>query len=95
MPSNDGVLTRAEQEKISAHLNEKGKNHNCPVCGENNWTIGEHLLNGMVHTPGSMRIGGPTYPMAFVVCRNCSYLRQFMAVPLGLGANLEDGSDGG
>jgi hypothetical protein len=95
MPSSDGTLSKGDQEKISVHLNDKGKNHNCPVCGENNWAIGRHLLIGMVHTPNAVQIGGPSYPMAFISCNNCSFVRQFMAVPLGILTTDEPAEDTG
>ena len=85
MSEKDGTLSKADQDKIVSHLNEKGKNHTCPVCLKNNWGIGDRLLNGMPISPdAALHIGGPSYPMAFVVCNNCSYVRHFMAVPLGL-----------
>lgn len=78
------MLTQDEKQKIVAWLNEKGVNHSCPFCGQNNWSIGDHLLSGMVHTGGGLVIGGAAYPSAFTVCNNCAYTRQFMAVPIGI-----------
>ena len=92
MPDPNGKLSVEESKLIAKHLDDKGVNHSCPVCNHNNWSIGAHLLNGMVHTPGGVTIGGPTYPMAFIVCGNCAYVRQFMAIPLGI---LSSDSDGG
>lgn len=85
MPGDDGVLTPAEKQTISKWLNEKSRNYFCPVCNSNNWAIGDHLLSGMVYHGGGLIIGGASYPQFFLVCQNCAYTRNFMAVPvLGL-----------
>ena len=84
MPDDSGKLTPADQEKFKKWLNDKTKNHSCPVCNSNNWALGEHLLSGMVYSGGNLIVGGPAYPLAFIVCNVCSHTRQFMAVPIGL-----------
>jgi hypothetical protein len=85
MPGPDGTLTSTEQEQFRRWLNDRQRNHNCEVCGFNDWGIGEHLLHGQVFTGGGLVIGGATYPQAFIVCRNCAHVRLFMAVPIGIG----------
>lgn len=91
MPDSDGKLNAADKEKALSWLNAKAKFHNCPSCGDNNWTFGDDLLNMMPYTGGSMIIGGPTYPVAFLVCNTCAYVRQYMAIPMGM---LEPGGNG-
>jgi hypothetical protein len=88
MPNADGKLTPAEIETFRLWLNQKQRNHNCEVCGENNWGLGEHLLHGQIFTGGGLVVGGTTYPQAFIVCNNCAHIRLFMAVPIGIGAVL-------
>lgn len=86
MPGNDGRLTPQEKQRVIDWLHRKGTTtQQCPVCGTNAWTVGDHLLNGMVHHGGgNVILGGASYPMAFVVCNNCAYTRHFMAVPMGV-----------
>lgn len=84
MPDKNGILTGEERQKIVAWLNEKGVEHSCPFCNQNNWSIGDHLLSGMIHSGGGLVIGGASYPSVFTVCNNCAYTRQFMAVPIGI-----------
>jgi hypothetical protein len=84
MPDKDGLLSEAERNRIAAWLGEKGRNHACPVCGENAWAIGAHLISGKVHLGGNLGFGGPTYPQAFIVCGNCAYVRAFMATAMGI-----------
>ncbi len=81
MPDKDGKLTKAENDKIIAWLNEKGKNHACPFCAQNTWGIPDYLHSGSAyHGPG--RVGGMSYPQVMVACNNCSYIRTFMAIPI-------------
>ena len=84
MPDQNGKLTQADKDKFIAWMNKKAKAHHCPVCATNAWTIGDDLINALPYTGGSLVIGGPTYPLAFLVCNNCAYTRHFMAVPIGL-----------
>lgn len=90
MPDKNGKLTEADQKKAVDWLNSKTKFHNCPSCGENNWTVGPELLNFMPYTGGGLVIGGPTYPVAFIVCNSCAYIKQYMAIPMGIiGAGIK------
>lgn len=82
MPDSGGKLTPEEKQKIIGWLNEKGKNHACPVCQENSWTLGEYLLGGMTYQGGSLVLGGVHYPQFFLTCSNCFFTRQFMATPV-------------
>ena len=83
MPDANGKLSEDERKRIADWLNAKGKNHVCPVCQTNNWTVGGVLLNAMTFTPGAaLSVGGATFPMAFITCVNCNYNRTFMALPI-------------
>lgn len=84
MPEENGKLTQKDKTKIADWLNNKSKFHNCPSCGSNAWTLGDDLLNLMVYSGGNLVLGGPTYPVAFLVCNTCAYVRQYMAVPMGI-----------
>lgn len=104
MPDSEGKLTPSEKSLLATWLNTRaagpGANSACPVCGTNNWVLGDHLLNAMVfHPGGAMVIGGPTYPMAFIACSNCQHVRTFMALPIGIAGSATPppkpkGSDG-
>ncbi|WP_415717132.1 hypothetical protein [Roseibium sp.] len=84
MPDQNGLLSKSDKDKVIAWLDQKGRNHNCPVCSNNNWSIGDHLLSGTAFAGGNIVVGAPAYPMAFIVCSNCAYTRHFMAIPLGI-----------
>lgn len=84
MPDKNGILTADDKDRAIAWLNDKSFRHECPVCNQNHWSIGEHLINAMPFTGTNLIIGGPSYPMMFVVCNNCAHVRHFMAIPVGL-----------
>ena len=92
MPDSNGALTNEERKKIENWMNEKGKTHKCPVCDKNEWAVGAHLLQASIYTPETTILGGPSYPLAFIVCINCAYTRKFMAVEIGL---VKKNSDNG
>ncbi len=96
MANQDTKLSKEQQGKLIRWLSEKGVEHNCPVCQENNWTVGDQLIRAAVHTPGVNVLGGPSLPMAYMLCNNCMYIRQFAAIPIGLleVEKPEDKSDG-
>ena len=79
MPDRDGRLDQSDHDKVLAWLNDKAVNHDCPVCLENDWTIGDDLV---LLTPWSST--GAGYPMVFLVCNRCAHVRQFMAWRMGL-----------
>ena len=88
------ALSPADRTKIAAWLQSKSRNGHCPVCNTTSWTVGGHLLHGLVSSPdGGLTIGGSAYPMAMVVCDNCFYFRTFMALPMGLDFVKKDGGD--
>ena len=96
MAEDRGKLSEEQKTKIVSWLNQKVKNHNCPACGTNSWAIGDHLLSNNPFMGGMLVVGGATYPTAFLVCNNCAYIRQFMAVPMGLlpeSGNLEENQE--
>ena len=79
-----GLLTKDQKNQVADWLNTKGRCHWCPVCRENNWFTGDRFLTSSVFHEDAVRIDGVSHPQVFIVCQNCAYTRQFMAVPMGL-----------
>ena len=77
-------LTQDQRNLIAEGLTKKGARHPCPACGMNQWLVGEHLIRADVFSSGGTILGGPSYPLAFVVCQNCFFLRPHLAMPLGV-----------
>lgn len=51
----------------------------CPICGSDDWGIGDHLVEMRSLSPD-----GPVYPQFFVYCKKCAYTIFFNAVIAGL-----------
>jgi hypothetical protein len=85
MASVNDPLNQEQKDKFLAWLKEKGAEHPCSACGTNHWTVGDHLLRGDIFQRGGVfNLGGGTYPQAFIVCNNCSHVRTFMALQIGI-----------
>lgn len=92
-PATADDLTTLSAEKtqtLKDWLDKKTKRHACPVCENQQWSMGGHLLHCRVYDDKRGVAGTGGYPQAFVVCTNCFYVRNFMAVPIG----LVDATDG-
>ena len=88
MSVGDGYLplnTAAKQHFVK-WLNSRTNEHHCPVCLKNDWSVGDYFLHGVLfspHQPPSLA-GGSAYPIVFLVCNHCAYIRQFMAIQAGI-----------
>jgi hypothetical protein len=77
-------LSKEQRDKIADSLTEKGARLACPACGTNQWLVGEHLLRADLFSSEGTFLGGPSYPLAFVVCQNCFFVRTHLAIALGV-----------
>ena len=55
----------------------------CPVCGTNQWSIGD-LVEHRLFSGGGLKVGGPVFVYVPVSCNNCGNTRFFNAIQLGL-----------
>ena len=76
-------LDEAQTEIVKKWLESKHASFICPVCSHNTWSPGD-LVVAPRFASGSTEIGGQVIPMVQVICTNCSYIRFFAAVPIGL-----------
>lgn len=74
------------RNKIVRHLNEKVPNLQCPVCGHRHFELLDELtsINTQGDNPNVIHIGGRYVPAALIICKNCSHILQFAAIPIGL-----------
>ncbi len=84
-----------DRKEIARKLEQKGATRPCHRCGQSAFTVIEGLSNVMLqqNMSAGLVIGGPTVPVAHVVCNNCGAL-----TPHALGAlDLlpQGGSDNG
>jgi len=84
-----------DRDEIARKLNEKGANKPCHRCGKNSFSILEGFTNIHLQKDFSagMVIGGPSVPVAHIVCNNCGAI-----TPHAIGAldmlSTEESSDG-
>jgi hypothetical protein len=72
----------------------KGKRE-CPICGSNNWHVGEHFVTPTVIAPnGGLVLGGTSYPHFIVTSTDCGYAILINAVIAGIFRAPEANSDG-
>ena len=86
MPDKDGVLTQEEMQRAQEHLRKKVPKLRCPACGEQNFSVAEHLLSPQLFFKGGALIlgGSVAYPQLQLNCKNCSYTLLFSAVGMGV-----------
>lgn len=79
----DGKLSAEDQSKIAGWLNDKAITHTCPVCGANDWMIGDYVV-GLPIANSRYPLRSSVYPAVIMTCRNCAYVRQFLARGVGI-----------
>ena len=56
----------------------------CPVCQNNNWTIGKTIAELRPFLKGKLRMGGILYPAVVFTCNVCGNTLLFNAIALGI-----------
>lgn len=64
MPNPDGTLTENDIKYIQEWMSKYSSHDNkCPICGEINWTIGQHLVQSVTANGyGQFQFNAPSYP---------------------------------
>ena len=87
MPDKSKKLTSEQREVFVNWINSKAKNHQCPVCGENDWRLGDHVIHALAQEP---LVEGRVYPQVFLSCNNCLFVRHFLAIPMGVVEKVDE-----
>lgn len=83
-------LTQEQLATVQKWLGEKAKaDHHCEVCGNENFTILEHLVSPINFGAGFI-IGGPAYPQVMAICPRCGNTKYFNAMLMGIVKNEVD-----
>ena len=77
---------KVDNKQIAKLLTEKGAVGACHRCGQGGFTVLEGITNLMIQDTltSGIRIGGPTVPVAHVVCNNCGAITSHAIGALGL-----------
>ena len=81
MADKSKKLTSQQEDEFIKWINSKAKNHQCPVCQENSWEVGDHVIHVLAQQP---LVEGVFYPQLFLTCKNCAFVRYFMAYATGV-----------
>ncbi len=85
MPDSEGRLTDQERTKINQWLTDRWKTSVlCPICHENHWSIGRHIVTTLRMTSQGTMLGGESYPQVLVICHTSGYTAFVNAVIMGL-----------
>ena len=77
------ALTDNQKETLMGNLRSKIAGQ-CPMCTGNQWTVIEELVAiPAISLGGGMAMGGPTIPMAQLVCSSCGFVSHHAVGVLG------------
>lgn len=80
-----GILSNEEKSRVLSALNEIWRGSKaCPVSGDNDWVLGDHIVHPPTWHGAAMQLGGATYPHVLLTCRRCGYSLFFNALVLGV-----------
>ncbi len=86
MPDKVGKLTQDEKNLVVQKLQTVWTGtQNCPICGNPNWLVGDHLVQPVTLGPGSgLMLGGIGYPQVMLISVGCGHTLFFNAVMMGI-----------
>jgi len=79
-------LTEPQQSKASQWFGSKVKNHTCPSCGGERWTLENSVVAPLATSFEEQHVGPQiaTTPLIGFYCRDCGYIRLYSAQVMGL-----------
>ena len=76
-------LNESQKQKFREWLKSRDVNPTCASCGAEDWGTGE-IISALMLDAEENVVKNSHVPMVQLVCRNCSYLMLYAAVPMGL-----------
>ena len=83
-------ISPSQQQELFHWLRAKGVREDCPACGAESWMAGDIIAPPTAPGGGETAVGGPSFPLVQIVCKNCSYVMQFAGTPIGLDTHMEN-----
>lgn len=63
---------KLNRDKFIQEINKRWMSKNCPMCGQNNWNIGEEMQTMVrVGEDKSIQLGGTITPVIIMTCNEC------------------------
>ena len=72
---------KVNKDKMEIYL-KKIKATVCPLCGNNKWSITEHVFQAIEFDQKGIILGGAAYPIVPITCANCGntyFINAFVA----------------
>lgn len=86
MPDAAGKIRAEERARIDAWIKKYWKlgDFKCPICGSEQWLVGEHFIQMTPHYGGANLLGGPAYPHLMLISKECGYVVLINALTTGI-----------
>jgi len=86
MPDEAGKLTADEKQLVNDWIEKNASlDLKCPVCGDSNWLVGDHLVQPLTLSARmNLMLSGPGYPQVMLISQKCGHTIFFNAVVIGL-----------
>lgn len=76
---------KLDRQRFAEWLNRHWTgNKVCPICGNNNWSVPEELVEVRPFSGGTLVLGGRLFPHAIIICKVCGHTLLFNAMVAGL-----------
>jgi hypothetical protein len=83
-------MSPLQQEELFQWLRDKGVREDCPACSAKSWTVGDIVAPLSALSGGGTALGGTSFPLVQIVCKNCSYVMHFAGTPIGIDTHMEN-----
>lgn len=85
MPDAEGKLSAEEKTKAIAWIQQFGNRLLCPVCGDGQWSLSEHVTTPVIVSGnGALNLGGGSYPVISIYSNKCGYTMYISAIVAGI-----------
>jgi hypothetical protein len=80
-----GLMTPEQKEMALTWLMKHWKGEKqCPICGSNDWILGDHIVFPPLFSGSGLSVGGPAYPQFMVISVPCGHTLYFNALVSGI-----------
>ncbi len=77
-------LDDERRARLESWLQEKGVRRDCIACGSETWRVGDVVAPPPTPSGGGTVVGGPSFPLAQIICEHCGFVMHFSTVTAGI-----------
>ena len=82
--THEEAMADINADRMIAHLRDKWKGRNCPLCGEGGWQVQDKAFELREFHGCTMVLGGPVIPLIPITCSNCGNTVLVNAISAGV-----------